>query len=270
VQYGDKSQTLGQLGKETVALSPQAPPATGVVFGCSDNTTAPFDETSVAGLLGLGRGDSSILSQTRRAGDGVAVFSYWLPPRASSTGYLTFGAAPQPPNLTFTPLRTAADPRLSSVYVVDLSSISVNGAAVPVRAAAISAAAVIIDSGTVITHMPAAAYYPLRDEFRRHMDNYTMQPEGSAGPLDTCYDVTEHDVVMVPPVAFEFGGGARIDADASGILYVAGASGAAVACLAFVPTDLEDLMVIGNMQQRAYNVVFDVTGGRVGFAPNGC
>ncbi|XP_039804929.1 aspartyl protease family protein At5g10770-like [Panicum virgatum] len=164
-------------------------------------------------------------------------------------------------NLTFTLLRTR------SVYVVDLSSISVNGAAAPVPAAAISEAAVIIDSGTVITHMPAAAYYPLRDEFRRHMNNYTMQPEGSAGPLDTCYDVTGHDVVMVPPVAFEFGGGARIDADASGILYVAGA---AVACLAFVPTDSVDLMVIGNMQQRAYNVVFDVTGGRVGFAPNGC
>jgi hypothetical protein len=243
VQYGDKSQTLGKLAKETVTLSPQAPPTTGVVFCCSDNTTSPFENTGVAGLLGLGRDNLSILSQTRRAGDdGGFVFSYCLPPRASSTGYLTIGAALPLSNLTFTPLRTAADPRLSSVYVVDLSSISVNGAAVPVPAAAISAAAVIIDSGTVITHMPAAAYYPLRDEFRRHMDNYTMQPEGSAGPLDTCYDVTGHDVVMVPPVAFEFGGGARIDADASGILYVAGASGAAVACLAFVPTDSVDLM----------------------------
>ncbi|RLN12116.1 hypothetical protein C2845_PM09G10800 [Panicum miliaceum] len=246
-----------------------APPATGVVFGCSDNITTPFQNTGVAGLLGLGRGNSSILSQTWRTGDGDGVFSYCLPPRASSTGYLTFGAAPQPSNLTFTPLKTAADPLPSSVYVVNLSSISVNGAAVPVPAAAISAATVI-DSGTVITHMPAAAYYPLRDEFRRHMGNYTMLPEGSAGRLDTCYDVTGHDVLTVPPVAFEFGGGARIDVDASGILYVAGASGAAVACLAFVPTDSVDLMVIGNMQQRTYNVVFDVAGGRVGFAPNGC
>ncbi|PAN24918.2 hypothetical protein PAHAL_4G227600 [Panicum hallii] len=269
VQYGDKSQTFGNLAKETVTLSPEAPPATGVVFGCSDNTTTPFQNTGVAGLLGLGRGNSSILSQTRGTGDGGVVFSYCLPPRASSIGYLTIGVAPQPSNLTFTPIKTAAEPLLSSVYVVDLSSISVNGEAVPIPAAAISAATVI-DSGTVITHMPAAAYYPLRDEFRRHMGNYTMLPEGLAGRLDTCYDVTGHDVVTVPPVAFEFGGGARIDVDASGILSVAGASGAAVACLAFVPTDSVDIMVIGNMQQRAYNVVFDVAGERVGFAPNGC
>nr|TKW21111.1 hypothetical protein SEVIR_4G184200v2 [Setaria viridis] len=269
VQYGDNSQTFGNLAKETITLSPLAPPATGVVFGCSDKTTGLLRDESVAGLLGLGRGDSSILSQTRRTNDGGVVFSYCLPPRGSSAGYLVIGDdAPQPSNLTFTPLKTD-NPRLSSVYAVDLSSISVNGAAVPIPASAFSEGTVI-DSGTVITHMPRAAYLPLRDEFRRHMGDYTMLPEGSVGALDTCYDVTGLDVVTAPRVAFEFGGGARMDVDASGILYVIGALGEAVACLAFLPMDSVGLVIIGNMQQRAHKVVFDVAGGRVGFGPGGC
>ncbi|CAD6336840.1 unnamed protein product [Miscanthus lutarioriparius] len=268
-----KSSTLAE---ETFTLSPLAPPATGVVFGCSHEYISGFNDTDmgVAGLLGLGRGDSSILSQARQGNSGGGVFSYCLPPRGSSTGYLTIGAAaPQQSNLSFTPLITTIS-QLSFAYVVNLAGISVNGAAVPIPASAFSLGA-IIDSGTVATHMPAAAYYPLRDEFRRHMGGYKMLPEGSVELLDTCYDVTGQDVVTAPRVGLEFGGGARIDVDASGILFVfpvADDSGPSLtlACLAFVPTNSPGLVIVGNMQQRAYNVVFDVDGGRIGFGPNGC
>lgn len=284
VKYGDESETHGSLAEETFTLSPPsplAPAATGVVFGCSHEYISVFNDTGmgVAGLLGLGRGDSSILSQTRRSiNSGGGVFSYCLPPRGSSTGYLTIGggaAAPQQQysNLSFTPLITTIS-QLRSAYVVNLAGVSVNGAAVDIPASAFSLGAVI-DSGTVVTHMPAAAYYPLRDEFRRHMGSYKMLPEGSMKLLDTCYDVTGQDVVTAPRVALEFGGGARIDVDASGILLVFPAEDGSgqsltLACLAFLPTNSAGLVIVGNMQQRAYNVVFDVDGGRIGFGPNGC
>lgn len=276
VKYGDQSVTRGNLAQEAFTLSPSAPPAAGVVFGCSHEYSSGVkgaeEEMSVAGLLGLGRGDSSILSQTRRGNSGD-VFSYCLPPRGSSAGYLTIGAAAPPQsNLSFTPLVTD-NSQLSSVYVVNLVGISVSGAALPIDASAFYIGTVI-DSGTVITHMPAAAYYVLRDEFRRHMGGYTMLPEGHVESLDTCYDVTGHDVVTAPPVALEFGGGARIDVDASGILLVfavdASGQSLTLACLAFVPTNLPGFVIIGNMQQRAYNVVFDVEGRRIGFGANGC
>lgn len=274
VKYGDQSETRGNLAEETFTLSPPAPPAAGVVFGCSQEyTSGPGNsgtEMRVAGLLGLGRGDSSILSQTRQGN-----FSYCLPPRgSSSTGYLAIGAAaPHQSNLSFTPLRTD-NPKLSSFYVVSLTGISVSGAALPVDASAFYIGTVI-DSGTVLTHMPAAAYYTLRDAFRRHMGGYKMLPEGSVQLLDTCYDVTGHDVVTAPPVALQFGGGATIDVDASGVLLVfeaetSSGSSLTLACLAFVPMDVPGFVIVGNMQQRAYNVVFDVEGGRLGFGPNGC
>ncbi|OEL24376.1 Aspartyl protease family protein [Dichanthelium oligosanthes] len=269
MSYVDGSSTGGNLAHETVALSPSAPADTGIVFGCSD-VFIDFDDFGVAGLLGLGRGPLSIVSQTQRDYNGS--LSYCLPPRGSSTtGYLTFGAAAQPQaNLAFTPL-TNISPQLSSFYVVELAGISVNGAALPILPYAFSGGAVV-DSGTVMTQLLPAAYYPLRDEFRRHMASYTMLPEGSmVDNLDTCYDVTGHDVVNVPRVALEFGGGARIDVDASGILLVAGAEGSSVACLAFQPMGPVGISaIIGNMQQRTYNVVFDVAGGRVGFGANGC
>ncbi|TVU11532.1 hypothetical protein EJB05_45124, partial [Eragrostis curvula] len=274
VTYGDSSEDGGNLALDTFYVAPKAPQANGVVFGCSD-TTKGFNDMTVAGLLGLGRGDSSIISQNRQSyNDGV--FSYCLPPHGSSAGYLTFGiagpAGQSPANMSFTPLINPSDPRLSSFYMVDLAGISVNGAGLPIPAGTFSSGT-IVDSGTVITRIPRAAYYPLRDEFRRQMASkgYTMLPEGSVQDFDTCYDLTGHDVVMVPPVALEFAGGARIDVDPSGILLVVDASGTPLACLAFLPMDADVFSaIIGNMQQRAYNVLFDAPGGRLGFAPNGC
>ncbi|XP_062227605.1 aspartyl protease family protein At5g10770-like [Phragmites australis] len=261
-KYSDESHSGGNLAYETVTLLPLAPPATRVVFGCSDESS-DFNDMSVAGLLGLGRGEWSIPSQIRQ--NYGSSFSYCLPPHGSSTGYLTFGAALQSQaNLTFTPLKPDPD-----FYLVDLTGISVNGADLPLPADAFSAR-VVIDSGTVITRLEPTAYSLLRNEFMRHMLGYTVvRVKG----LDTCYDVTGRDVVTVPRVALEFGGGARIDVDASGILIVAAASGASVACLAFapLPPDVSRISaIIGNMQQRAYTVVFDVEGGRVGFGANGC
>lgn len=81
--------------------------------------------------------------------------------------------------------------------------------------------------------------------------------------LDTCYDVTGHDEVVVPSVALLFGGGARLDVDASGIVLVADVS---QACLAFAPNaDRGSVNIIANMQQRTHTMVFDVDGGSVGF-----
>ncbi|KAL6909688.1 hypothetical protein ACP4OV_001347 [Aristida adscensionis] len=262
LQYGDGSRAGGDLARETVALSPGAPLATGIVFGCGDVST-DFGGMTLAGLLGLGRGAWSIVSQTRDSNGGV--FSYCLPPHGGATGYLAFGAATaaaqQPSHgtttsLQFTPLKPSP-----TFYAVDLTGILVDGAALPIPAAAFSAGAVIVDSGTVITSLQSGAYHALRDEFRRHMAGYT--PVTLEGPVDTCYDVTGRDVVSVPRVALEFAGGARIDVDASGILIVAADSGVSVACLAFgqLPPDVQGISaIIGNMQQRKHTVVFDELG----------
>lgn len=267
VRYADRSFSSGYLARESITLSPNSTSSdtlTSVLFGCGALRNGGFRGSRVAGILGLGQGASSVVSQTSAKYNGV--FSYCLPRRGSSTGYLAFGKAPLQPNIRFTPLvsNPAANP---SYYSVELTGIDVGGRSLPVAPSAF-AAGTIVDSGTVITRLPPDAYAALRAEFRRQMSGRYPVASPMGRVLDTCYDVTGHDEVVVPSVALRFGGGARLDVDASGILLVADVS---QACLAFAPNaDPGRLSIIGNMQQRAHSMVFDVAGGRVGFGANGC
>jgi len=252
VDYGDDSFSSGYLARESITLSPNSTSfdtLTGVLFGCGALWNGGFGASRVAGILGLGQGASSVVSQTSALYNGV--FSYCLPPRGSSTGYLAFGTAPLQPNIRFTPLvsNPTANP---SFYSVELTGIAVAGRSLPIAPSAF-AAGTIVDSGTVVTRLPPDAYAALRAEFRRQMRGRYPVASPTGRVLDTCYDVTGHDEVVVPSVALLFGGGARLDVDASGIL-----------------ADPGSLSIIGNMQQRAHTMVFDVDGGRVGFGANGC
>ncbi|XP_020091171.1 aspartyl protease family protein At5g10770-like [Ananas comosus] len=259
VQYGDGSYSSGFFAEETLTLTP-SDVVTTFKFGCGESNIGLFG--GVAGLLGLGRGQVSLVSQSADQYGGV--FSYCLPPFASSAGYLTFGASSASPNMQFTPLQSnSAAP---SFYFVEMVGISVGGKVLPIQPEVFSTAATIVDSGTVLTRLPMSAYTALRDEFRSHMSGYPTAPPLSI--LDTCYDLTGHDNVSVPGVAMQFGGGVNLNVDASGILYVADIS---QACLAFVGNVNEtDVSIVGNMQQKTYSVVFDAPNNVIGFGAGGC
>lgn len=86
--------------------------------------------------------------------------------------------------------------------------------------------------------------------------------------LDTCYDFSSFKTVSYPKISFVFGGGLTQDLDATGILYVGSAD---QVCLAFAGNgDDSDIGIFGNVQQKRLQVVYDIGGGKVGFAPAAC
>uniref|UniRef100_J3MDJ1 Peptidase A1 domain-containing protein n=2 Tax=Oryza brachyantha TaxID=4533 RepID=J3MDJ1_ORYBR len=122
----------------------------------------------------------------------------------------------------------------------------------------------IIDSGTVITALPATAYAALRSAFRSAMSEYRLLPPSDGG-LDTCYDFTGHSNVTVPRVSLAFAGSATVElAVPSGVL-VDG-------CLAFAGTGTTDgaIGIIGNVNQRTFEVLYDSGKGTVGFRAGAC
>ncbi|KAF2287295.1 hypothetical protein GH714_039563 [Hevea brasiliensis] len=145
-------------------------------FGCGQNNQGLFRGS--AGLLGLGRDPLSLVSQT--AGKYNKIFSYCLPSSASSTGFLTFGGSPSK-SAKFTPLTTISDG--TSFYGLDFTGISVGGRKLSISQSVFSDAGAIIDSGTVITRLPPAAYSALRSAFRKMMTKYPRAPALSI--LDT-------------------------------------------------------------------------------------
>ncbi|KAG1327347.1 Aspartyl protease family protein [Cocos nucifera] len=259
VQYGDGSYTVGFLARETLTLTPSNV-LTKFDFGCGESNKGLFG--SVAGLVGLGRGEASLASQAARVYGGV--FSYCLPPRVSSTGYLTLGASGPSPNVKFTPMLT--EPAAPSFYFVELIGLSVGGKNLSIPSSTFTDVGTIIDSGTVITRLPSSGYSALRDEFRRQMANYSMAPPLSI--FDTCYNFTGVVSVSLPPVGLLFSGGVTLDVDPSGILYVVSMS---QACLAFAGNDdPSSISIIGNMQQQTYDIVYDAARGMIGFGEGGC
>lgn len=120
LEYADGSVTLGNYGYESISLLPDVK-IENFTFGCSHYSAGDFE--GVAGILGLGRGRLSLISQTSEMNKGV--FSYCLPHSHNSTGFLKLGPADEHCGLLFTPMRTRVIG--PSFYFVDLLGISVGG-----------------------------------------------------------------------------------------------------------------------------------------------
>ncbi|XP_042392263.1 aspartyl protease family protein At5g10770-like isoform X2 [Zingiber officinale] len=258
VNYLDNSSTFGFYVQDTLTLSADSIP--GFRFGCGDNNTGLFHGND--GLLGLGRDKPSIVSQTYTKYGGV--FSYCLPLTSSSVGYLAFGSYPAG-NLMLTPmLSNPSDPRF---YYLALTGISVDGQLLSVPPSIFNNSGTVIDSGTVITRLPDTAYSALRSAFRQGMTAYKRVPGYEL--LDTCYDFSGSDGKgNIPSVALHLGGGVTINLGKARVLYTLSSS---QTCLAFASNgDDSSVGILGNTQQKGFNVLYDINKRVIGFGPGGC
>ncbi|XP_044406598.1 aspartyl protease family protein At5g10770 [Triticum aestivum] len=246
VQYGDGSNTTGTYGSDTLALS-ASDTVKGFQFGCSHHEEG-FNREKFDGLMGLGGDAQSLVSQT--AATYGKSFSYCLPPTNRTSGFLTFGA----PNVTsaFVTTPMLRWPRVPTFYGVLLQDISVGGTLLGIQPTVLSNGSVM-DSGTILTRLPRRAYSALSSAFRSGMTRYPRA--APVGILDTCYDFTGLRNFSVPTVELVFDGGAVMDLDYDGIMISD--------CLAFAATS--GVSIIGNVQQRTFEVLHDVGQGVFGF-----
>ncbi|GJN28930.1 hypothetical protein PR202_gb17105 [Eleusine coracana subsp. coracana] len=263
IQYGDGSRTNGVYSHETLTLGPGVA-VTNFRFGCGYDqrqTTDKFD-----GILGLGGAPESLPVQTASIYGGA--FSYCLPPVKSKPGFLALGG-PKPsntaahgPGFVFTPMGRAmgrVDDELTS-YVVRLTGISVGGIPLDVPASAFRGG-MIIDSGQIVTRLQTTQYNALQAAFRKAMAAY---PRLHNGDLDTCYNFTGYGNVTVPRIALTFAGGATVDLDVPhGVLLNN--------CLAFEESGPDiGLGMIGNVNTRTLEVLYDVGRSQLGFRSGAC
>lgn len=259
IQYGDSSFSVGFFAKDRLSLTP-TDVVDGFFFGCGQNNQGLFGNT--AGLLGLGRDALSIVSQT--AAKYGKYFSYCLPTKRGANGHLTFGKGATPRSVKFTPF---AGGQGTSFYFIDVQAITVGGKQLSISPVVFQSSGTIIDSGTVITRLPPAAYSALRTAFRQGMSQYPQAPAVSI--LDTCFDLSKYTTVRVPKISFVLKGGVSVDLPVLGILLANG--GASQICLAFAGnSDASDVGIFGNIQQQTFEVVYDVAGGKLGFGAGGC
>uniref|UniRef100_A0A0E0KR71 Peptidase A1 domain-containing protein n=1 Tax=Oryza punctata TaxID=4537 RepID=A0A0E0KR71_ORYPU len=267
--YGDSSSTQGVLATETFTLSKSKLP--GVVFGCGD-TNEGDGFSQGAGLVGLGRGPLSLVSQL-----GLDKFSYCLtslddtnksPLLLGSLADISETAAASS-SVQTTPL--IKNPSQPSFYYVSLKAITVGTTRINLPSSAFAVqddgtGGVIVDSGTSITYLEVAGYRALKKAFAAQMA--LPVADGSGVGLDLCFKAPAKgvDQVEVPRLVFHFDGGADLDLPAENYMVLDGGSGAL--CLTVMGS--RGLSIIGNFQQQNFQFVYDVGHDTLSFAPVQC
>ncbi|KAI3448785.1 hypothetical protein Pfo_005450 [Paulownia fortunei] len=249
--YGG-STIAANLVQDNITLATDS--FSGYTFGCIQKATGT--SFPAQGLLGLGRGPLSLLSQTSSLYQ--SIFSYCLPSYKST-------------NFTGS-LRTTQllkNPRRSSFYYVNLMGIRVGRRVVSVPPSAFAfdpttGAGTVFDSGTVFTILVKPAYTSVRDEVRRQMGNATLS---SLGGFDTCYSVP----VTVPTITFMFSG-LNLSLPQDNFLIRSTAGTTSCLAMAAAPDNNVNsvLNVIATFQQQNHRILIDLPNSKLGVAREPC
>lgn len=265
VSYGDGSYTKGELGQDHLVLGRTS--VDNFVFGCGRNNRGLFGLAS--GLMGLGRSDLSLISQTFDVFGGV--FSYCLPSteaESESSGSLIFGNDPSvfknSTPISYTNM--VQNPQLFSFYFLNLTGMTIGGVAV--QDSSFGKSGFLIDSGTVITRLPPSIYKAVKAEFLKQFSGYPSVPGYSI--LDTCFDLSTYEEVNIPTIKVHFEGSAEMEVDVAGVFYFV-KSDASQVCLALASLQYDgEIGIIGNFQQKNTRVIYDTKQSQVGFAKETC
>ncbi|EYU36857.1 hypothetical protein ABFS82_14G172100 [Erythranthe guttata] len=261
--YGGDSIFSATLSRDTLTLGNDTIPS--YAFGCVNAVTG--GSAPPQGLLGLGRGSMSLLSQTGSLYSGV--FSYCLPSFKSYyfSGSLKLGPLGQPKSIKTTPL--LKNPHRPSLYYVNLIGISVGRVNVPIAPELLafnpsSGAGTVIDSGTVITRFVQPVYNATRDEFRKQLAG----PFSTLGAFDTCFAATNDEVAPVITLHFE---GLDLKLPLENSLIHSSSGSLACLAMAAAPNNVNSVLnVIANLQQQNLRILFDTVNSRVGIAREVC
>ncbi|XP_049403555.1 aspartic proteinase nepenthesin-1 [Solanum stenotomum] len=263
--YGDYSSSEGFLASETFTFGKVSIP--NVAFGCgNDNEGSGFSQG--AGLVGLGRGPLSLVSQLH-----MSIFSYCLTSinedAYSKSSTLLMGSMTRDDhnNIITTPL--VKNPTQPSFYYLSLKGISVGDTQLAIKKSTFSlnkdgSGGMIIDSGTTITYLEESAFSLLKKEFSSQV-NLPVDDSSSTG-LDLCFKLPSNtNNIEVPKLIFHFEGA---DMDLPAENYMIADSRMGIACLAMGSSS--GMSIFGNVQQQNMMVIHDLDKETLSFVPTQC
>jgi len=246
-----------------------------VGFGCGeDNEGDGFIQG--AGLVGLGRGPLSLVSQLDEP-----KFSYCLTSiDGSKSSTLLMGSLASSNSLvssnnldksTKTIMTTPLlkNPSQPSFYYLHLEGISVGPTRLPIKEDTFAlnddgSGGLIIDSGTTITYLEQSAFGLLKQEFASQM-KLPLDKSRSTG-LDLCFKMPKDtSSIEVPKLVFHFKGA---DLELPSENYMIGDPNVGIVCLAMGASS--GMSILGNVQQQNLMVVHDLAKETLSFIPTQC
>ncbi|KMZ65535.1 Eukaryotic aspartyl protease family protein [Zostera marina] len=287
--YGDGS-LVARLRQEHVSI----PSGSGkpihipkFTFGCAHTSLG-----EPIGVAGFGRGVISLPAQISELSPHLGKqFSYCLishsfdSKRARHPSPLILGRRndvhDSDSKFTYTPM--IDNPKHPHYYSVGLRAISIGDLRIQAdnRLSTIDGdgnGGLVIDSGTTFTMLPSKMYEKVKDEFAKTMvgNGYlrSTQMEDATG-LSPCYHHGRgNGKRRVPKLVLHFSGNASLTLPRRNYYMGLTRGGKHAGCLMLInggdETDDGPAGTLGNIQQQGFEVVYDLEGGRVGFARKEC
>ncbi|PIA33994.1 hypothetical protein AQUCO_03900106v1 [Aquilegia coerulea] len=265
--YGDHSTTQGVMASETFTFDQVSVPNIG--FGCgNDNQGIGLDQS--AGLVGLGRGPLSIVSQLH-----TGKYSYCLTSLGDSkTGSVLFGSLASSVNTNGVPVTTPLiknpSPYKQSFYYLSLEGITVGTTRLPIPKSTFAikddgSGGVIIDSGATVAHLEDTAFKLVTKAFKEQIN--LPVAEGNPTELDLCFSLPSGTSdISVPPLLFHFNG-ADLDLPRENYMFPDPDRG--LMCLAMRGSS-NGMSIIGNFQQQNTLVLHDLDKQTLSFTATKC
>ncbi|PWA74284.1 aspartic peptidase A1 family [Artemisia annua] len=262
--YADGFVTNGTISTETVTLGDRVLP--NIVFGCGFYNDGVFHPTW-GGIVGLGGGDYSLVSQMRSFVPGK--FSYCLIPFTLTNGIsnmsskMIFGDIDFGPNVVSTPLvpkvpKTFYYVTLEGISVGDLRLNVVSDRSKPTKPLKGN---MIIDSGTTLTTLPREIYHEFKAALKEAINVRTIKDPQNI--LGLCYRYTK--VTKLPKVTMHFEG-ADVEMNRDNMFMPVSNH---IMCLA-MRSAKGSIPILGNIAQMNYIVGFDLENNMVSFKRTDC
>ncbi|XP_057981158.1 aspartic proteinase CDR1-like [Malania oleifera] len=259
VKY-ENSYSHGVLAKENLALG--STKLRKITVGCGHKNQLMYDDDNAEGMMGLGRGPISLVSQIHDQIDGK--FAYCLGLNNSGTGNgnnsskIIFGRHADVPGAGAVSTSMVSG-KFKSSYYAKLEKISVGNETVK------SKNLVLLDTATLLTFVPRDLHSTLEAAVAGGASNLTPA-EDPYGLFNLCYKVRgEVDLAGAPEFTMHFAG-ADVKLSSENMFLKVTDS---VACLALVPIDGPEI-IYGNLAQANHVVGFDLKKGTVSFKPTDC
>ncbi|KAF7809890.1 aspartic proteinase-like protein 2 [Senna tora] len=270
-QYAEMSTSSGVLGEDVISFGNQSDLAPQrAVFGCENSETGDLYSQHADGIMGLGRGDLSIVDQLVEKNVISDSFSLCYGGMDVGGGAMVLGGISPPSDMVF----THSDPGRSPYYNINLKEIHVAGKRLPLKPSVFDGKhGTVLDSGTTYAYLPEAAFLAFKEAIKKELHSFRQINGPDPNFNDICFSGAGTDVSQLsknfPVVDMVFGNGHKLSLSPENYLFrhskVRGAY-----CLGVFQNGKDPTTLLGGIIVRNTLVMYDREHSKVGFWKTNC
>ncbi|AES94605.2 eukaryotic aspartyl protease family protein [Medicago truncatula] len=270
-QYAEMSSSSGVLGEDVVSfgnLSELAPQR--AVFGCENDETGDLYSQRADGIMGLGRGDLSIMDQLVDKKVISDSFSLCYGGMDVGGGAMILGGISPPEDMVF----THSDPDRSPYYNINLKEMHVAGKKLQLNPKVFDGKhGTVLDSGTTYAYLPETAFLAFKRAIMKERNSLKQINGPDPNYKDICFTGAGIDVSQLaksfPVVDMVFENGHKLSLSPENYLFrhskVRGAY-----CLGVFSNGRDPTTLLGGIFVRNTLVMYDRENSKIGFWKTNC